>query len=244
MKLIGGLIILFIYFGPLYIGYITLNAFLSRKSKKSLSERTSVCRESKFLAISIILLLLIPGELIYSTLTHVIPSGDYTLNVEYSAVGYEEVYNEDEDEYYEKEYSYKGIAPVTIRIDNEVDYEDKGENAFGQSITKTTYYTNVYLSYIDLDCFDNERFYLDYEIEGNRDYDFEIEYNDLSYYLDVSVGEISDETLNYTIEDRIDDISTPSIVEHSVLMLLDVIGIVGFFMAVEIEKKEKAEVNG
>lgn len=240
MKLVGGVIWLFVYLGPLYIGYITLHSFFANKNKP-ITERTEICREPKLLAISIILLLLIPGELIYTTLTHVIPSGDYVLNAEYSVWGYSEVYDEDEDEYWEKEYSYEGVAPITIRIDNEVDYEDDGETFWGEPKSKTTYYTNVFLSSIKLDCFNNKEFYIDFEIESNRDYDFEIEYDDITYNLNVSIGEISDETLNYTLEDRIEGISTSTIVEYSVLMLLDIIGIVGFFMAEKIYKEENAK---
>lgn len=243
MNLIIGLIMLFVYLGPLYVGFITLEAFLSKKGKKSLFERTAICREPKFLAICIALLLLIPGELIYTTLTHVIPSGEYPLAVDYSVYGISEEYDDVEDVYYEKEYSYKGTATANISIDNQVEYEDNGYDYLGQERTKTIHYTNVYLSSIKLDCFNNKTFYIDYEINSNDDYEFEIEYNDISYTLRISVGDVSDETLGYTLEDRINGVSTRDIVEHSILMLLDIVGIIGFFKALKIEKREDIEVD-
>lgn len=238
--MIEGIVLLFVFFGPLVIGWTTIDDYLLKKGNYSLYERTAECREPKRLAACIILLLLIPGYLIYSTLTKPIPNGDYFINVKYSVHDFSEVYDEAEDIYYEKEISYEGTAPAKISIDNQVDYEDNGEDYFGLPITKVYHSSNINLISIRLDCFDNEEFYPNITIDGSGNYDFEIEYDDMTCTVKIEVGEVSDNTLGYTMEDRFNDIPVQRIVEYSILMLLDIIGIIGYFKAVEIEKKEKS----
>lgn len=227
-----------IYVG--YVGVTTIFAFITKS--ESLVDRTKSCRKPRFLIICIILLLLIPLDIVYTTLAY-IPDGQYTMNAEYSAYCYEEIYDEDEQGYYEKEYSYEGIAPATIEIKSDVDYEDDGETNWGQSKTKATDYTTYYLLSIKLDCFNNTEFFFDEEIEENEKQEFEIEYDDKNYNLVITIGEISDETLEYTIDDRINDISTSKIVEHIIMMTLDLIGIIGYFIAMKVYMSSKKKGN-
>lgn len=243
MDTIITLLRLFTECASIYVGYVgvtTIFAFITKS--ESLVDRTKSCRKPRFLIICIILLLLIPLDIVYTTLAY-IPDGQYTMNAEYLAYRYEEIYDEDEQGYHENEYSYEGIAPVTIEIKSDVDYEDDGETNWGQSKTKTTYYTDYYLLSIKLDCFNNTEFFFDEEIEENEEQELEIEYDGKKYNLIITIGEISDETLEYTIDDRINDISTSKIVEHIIMMTLDLMGIIGYFIAMKVYMSSKEKGN-
>lgn len=238
MDTIIGLIQLFTFIAPIYVGATTFLCFCTKKSEPTV-EKTKPCREPKFLIICILLLLLIPFDLIYITLAKNIPDGHYVMSAEYSVYACGEVYDEDKHEYIEKEYSYKGIAPITIEVTSGVDYEENGETFWGETITKSNYYINYCLSSIKLDCFNNAEFILDEEIEQNQKREFEIEHDGNNWSLSIEIGEISDETLGYTIEDRISGVSTRTIVEHIILMALDVIGIIGYFIAMKIYRNNE-----
>jgi hypothetical protein len=98
---------------------------------------------------------------------------------------------------------------------------------------------SVYPYSVLLDCFKNEIVGVgDNELEENRTADFEIEYDGNTYQLMIQIGELTDKSLGYTIEDRINDISRVNLIECGVLMLLVIIGIGGFFAAEYVCKKE------
>ena len=238
MNLIVGFLNLFILLGPLYVGATTIEAFCFNR-KKPLCERICVCRNLKMLAVSISLLVLVPAQFVYSVLTHDIPDGKYELAVPYRLSGLVEQYDYDNDTFREVEVDEEGTALLTVSVYNDVDYVEGRENFYGYSSTKKHYYMSVYPYSVLLDCFKNEIVGVgDNELEENRTADFEIEYDGNTYQLMIQIGELTDKSLGYTIEDRINDISRVNLIECGVLMLLVIIGIGGFFAAEYVCKKE------
>jgi len=235
MKTILGALMIAAAVGPLVIGFITVVSFAGNKNK-SVAERTEICRNPKMLIASILLLLLVPGMFIYSVFSHAIPEGEYTVNANYRVYGSYDVYSN--GTYHEEEYEHSGTAPITIEINHDVDYEDY-ETSWGQSGTKTRYYTTAYLSSIKLDCFGNRWFYLDDEVDSNSTCHFEIENDGIEYDLTITIGELSDKTLGYTMEDRVNEITAWNVIWRIILMLLCVVGIVGYIAANRIYYQEQ-----
>lgn len=230
--MVNTLIILFVEIVPLYIGITTILSFVSHRDKP-LVERTKKCRDRKFLAVCIILLVLIPGELIYSTLTHEIPEGEYEMNAPYYISSYEEI--DDGEEGYGSVYDNRGTAPVIIRIEYDQESYEDGADYIGEPRMRIKKYPRVYLLSIVLDCFDDEKFDVYEEMFDKGNWSFwverDIERNGILYNLEVEIDEVTDETLNYTIEDRINGVSIWGILESCILLALDIIGIIGYFMA-------------
>ena len=98
--------------------------------------------------------------------------------------------------------------------------------------------SNVTLAY-----FDNNRFTVNRELEEALPCDFDVKYNGNECYVELEVNEITDKALNYSIEDRINDISAMDIFWSAALLLLDIVGIAGYFSATSIYKKEQTQKN-
>lgn len=232
MKTIIGLVRLFIIIAPLAVGYMTISDFLMHNDQP-LTERTKTCRELKRLAVCVLLLILIPAEFVYTVFTHPAPDGNYIMNARYTI----SIYNEDT--------SFSkiacGTAPITVHIENEEYFLDDGERPWGN--TKTIHYTNVMVSNITLAYFDNSKFTVNRELEEALPCDFDVKYNGNEYYVELEVDEITDKALNYSIEDRINDISAMDIFWSAALLLLDIVGIAGYFIATSIYKKEQTQKN-
>ena len=75
------------------------------------------------------------------------------------------------------------------------------------------------------------------DIEPNREYDYEIEYNNVTCMLTYKIGDLSDESLGYTLEDKFNDFTTKEKVEVIILVLLDLVSIAGYFFALLYDKK-------
>lgn len=81
------------------------------------------------------------------------------------------------------------------------------DNEASWSNAKTIHYTNVMVSNVMLAYFDNNKFTVNRELEEALPCDFDVKYNGNEYYVELEVDEITDKALNYSIEDRINDIS-------------------------------------
>lgn len=121
------------------------------------------------------------------------------------------------------------------------DFLDANEASWGNA--KTIHYTNVMVSNVTLAYFDNNRFTVNRELEEALPCDFDVKYNGNEYYVELEVNEITDKALNYSIEDRINDISAMDIFWSAALLLLDIVGIAGYFIATSIYKKEQTQKN-
>lgn len=121
------------------------------------------------------------------------------------------------------------------------DFLDANEASWGNA--KTIHYTNVMVSNVTLAYFDNSKFTVNRELEEALPCDFDVKYNGNEYYVELEVDEITDKALNYSIEDRINDISAMDIFWSAALLLLDIVGIAGYFIATSIYKKEQTQKN-
>jgi len=237
MDYLVGFLFLFIYIGPIYVGYITIDAFIPSK-KSNISSKISCLTNTKKLLVSIVLIILVPMGLIYSTLAHVVPNGNYELQVSYHLYCSYDEYNEQTDAYDEHFVDENGVAPLIIAVDNEVEFDDESEDYLGNLMTKHHYYSNVRGESIILPYFGDDAIYLDIdEIESNRTTECELYDNDRYYQLEIEVGEISDETLGYTLEDRIEDITLKEKLEYTALFLLSLISIIGYFIGIRLKEK-------
>lgn len=235
MNTIIGLLVLFVAVAPLYIGIVTISSFCGKKNKP-IVERTKECRNPRFLAICIVLLVLIPAEFVYSTLTHAIPDGDYNMNVEYRAREYSPKEKFEAGSYFTDQ-EFSGVAHIIVHIENDEYYEDDGETSWGMQKTKTTSSKSAWVTCVILDCFD-EKYYVDCELSGSTWCEFDVDYQGKTYNVELSNVELTEKNLNYTIEDRIADISSWNVAETTILFVLNVIGIVGYFKAISIYRKE------
>ena len=200
---------------PLYIGWNAIGALIRCKSQDKYRE---ACRRSAFLIVSIILLLVIPGEFLYSTFKDAGPSGYFSANVDYTVTGEYEDKNGDWVEYHNS-----GRAPLEIYFENELSYNDDGKPN-GRD-------TAYYVSSIKLGCFNNKSFDLDGEISSYQTAEYEIEFEGHRYDLNVQLDDLDKDRPDSSWEDKLKHVGALSLVEHGVLFLLSVLGVVGYVIS-------------
>lgn len=229
--------------GSLYVIYravITIKALILIISRRIDGDRLNRLMDWKALIVLIVFLLVLPISTFLSIIHSKIPEGDYVINVNYSLSGEEELYDVATEEYYYKCISEEGITPMTINVNHYKEYEDRISliGAYEQEYTGVTYYSFISALSIKLPDENGSEYYIEQDdIEPNREYDYEIEYNDVTCMLTYKIGDLSDESLGYTLEDKFNDFTTKEKVEVIILVLLDLVSIAGYFFALLYDKK-------
>ena len=229
--------------GSLYVIYraiITIKALIPMTSRSVDKGSLNRLMDWKALIVLIVFLLVLPSSTFFSIIHSKIPEGDYVINVNYSLSGEEELYNVATDEYYYKCISEEGIAPITINVSYYEEYEGLISfiGAYEQEYTSVVNYSRISALSIKLSDENGSEYYIEQDdIEPNREYDYEIEYNDVTCMLTYKIGDLSDESLGYTLEDKFNDFTTKEKVEVIILVLLDLVSIAGYFFALLYDKK-------
>ncbi len=221
-----GIIRLFASLAPLYIGWNAIGALIKCKSQNKYRE---TCHRSAFLIVSIILLLVIPGEFLYSTFKYAGPSGYYTTNVDYTVSGEYEDKNGDWVEYYNS-----GRGPLEVYFDHDTEYEEYNDR------TRVQEYSAYYAHSIKLGCFNSISFDLgDLEIASFHKFECEIEYKGHSYDLKVQVDDLDKDRPESSWEEKLKHVGALALAEHGALFLLSVLGIVGYVVSMKETEDEK-----
>lgn len=229
--------------GSLYVIYravITIKALILIISRCIDRDRLNRLMDWKALIVLIVFLLVLPISTFLSIIHSKIPEGDYVINVNYSLSGEEELYDVATEEYYYKCISEEGITPMTINVNHYKEYEDRISfiGAYEQEYTGVAYYSCISALSIKLPDENGSEYYIEQDdIEPNREYDYEIEYNNVTCMLTYKIGDLSDESLGYTLEDKFNDFTTKEKVEVIILVLLDLVSIAGYFFALLYDKK-------
>jgi len=188
-------------------------------------ERIQPLQNTIWLAICIIFLVVYPIQSWLSIINAPVSEGDYIVDLEYRLWG--------EDEYGYEVIDESGIAPFVINIGYDVDYEDYTyyTGAVEQIGTRVSLDTNMYIKSVVLSDYGEYELYDDvYGSEG----DAEVEIDGICCSLYYTIGDLTEERLGYTLEDKIANISNSQKVEFIALPLATLISIAGFFVAIRI----------
>ena len=209
----------------LFRAITVVSAIIPRKSdthdKKQ--ERLLPLKSTTWIAICVLFLVLYPIQSWLSIIHAPVPEGDYVVDLEYHLYG--------EDEYGYDVIDKCGIAPFVINIDRDVYYEDHTyySGAVEQTGTRVSQETSLYVESVDLPYYGEYELYDDvYGAEGEA----EVEIDGIVCTLYYTIGDLTEERLGYTLEDKISNIAFQRKVEFVAFPLMAVISIAGALYAI------------
>lgn len=207
---------------------MVLSAIIPRKNdtQEKRGARLRTLQSAKWLAICILFLALYPIQCWLSIIHAPVP-GDttYIVDLEYSLWS---TFEEDEPGW--EPIDKKGIAPFKIQLRDNVEYEDY------------TYYSGAVelegtrISRDSVWCVESVVLpdYGEYELFSDGEYagEDEIEINGFCCTLQYTIGDLTEERLGYTLEDKISDITPWRKVEFVAYPIMALIAIGGFFISI------------
>lgn len=203
--------------GSFIILVLSLPVIISKRTSES---QLKNCSKPILIIFCITFLVLTPIQLFVSVVEKPLPEEIYTTTVKYTVLGSYDDFSPSYG-YRETEVHEQGLAPFSVYV---LPYQtDDALHGY-------------YPWSVSLDCFDNLEFFLDDmldNLEGktNYDYETEIDYNGHTFRLTLHIDDLSDKALGYTLDDRFASISPLMIVFRVVLMIINIMGIISFFVA-------------